>query len=210
MAKKTSKSGKVVSNLDVVNVQLKAEFEGVMNFEAEIRVFEKAVRMLNSGEISHRGLKVTIQEAEQLGSLPTLKASHAQEFVNVAKVRELPGAKDKKLKEVINATIQAKRAFKKEFEAKVESAKSFADLVKMTPSQGERAKAGRKSVKDEQGFESVDDLIEAFIFTASEFEDLTPKNAETWKKFLSIVEVMSKATRASHPSTKAKALQAVA
>lgn len=203
MAKKTSKSGKVVSNLDVVNVQLQADFEGALNFEAELRAYEKAVRMLNSGEISVRGLKLTIEEASKAGSLPTIKPSTAQYFMASSKVRSLEGGKAKALKEVLNATIQAKRAFGKEFEAKVSEAKSFADLVKMTPSQGERAKAGRKSVKDEQGFESVDDLIEAFIFTASEFEDITPKNPETWKKFLSVVEVMSKATRATHPAGKA-------
>lgn len=199
-----SKNGKVVSNLsnlDVVNVHLKAEFEAVMNFEAELRVFEKAVRMLNAGEISHRGLKATIQEAEELGSLPTLKPSHAQEFVSVAKVRELPGAKDKKLKDVINATIQAKRAFKKEFEAKLEQAKSFADLVKMTPSQGERGGSGRKSSSVEV-IENIDELIEKFNEVAESFEDITPKNPETWKKFLAIVEVMSKNTRKSHPAGK--------
>ena len=197
-----SKNGKVVSNLDVVNVQLKAEFEAVMNFEAELRVFEKAVKMLNSGEISHRGLKATIQEAEELGSLPTLKPSHAQEFVSVAKVRELAGAKDKKLKDVINATIQAKRAFKKEFEAKLEQAKSFADLVKMTPSQGERANTGRRS-SSEEVIENIDQLIEKFNEVAESFEDITPKNPQEFERFLSFVATMSKAVRKSHPAGKA-------
>jgi hypothetical protein len=203
MAKKASKSGKAVSSLDVVNVQLQADFEGALNFEAELRAYEKAVRMLNSGEISVRGLKLTIEEASKAGSLPTIKPSTAQYFTASSKVRSLEGGKSKALKDVLNATIQAKRAFGKDFEAKVEGAKSFADLVKQTPKQGERAKAGRKSVKDAQGFESVDDLIEAFIVTAGEFEDITPKNPETWTKFLTIVEVMSKATRNSHPAGKA-------
>lgn len=200
---KASKSGKAVSSLDVVNVRLQQDFEGVVNLEAELRVYERAVSMLNAGEISVRGLKATIEKASEKGALPTIKPSTAQYFLASSKVRSLEGGKSKALKEVLNATIQAKRAFGKDFESKVEGAKSFADLVKQTPTQGERAKAGRKSVKEAQGFESVDDLIEAFIVTAGEFEDITPKNPETWTKFLTIVEVMSKATRKSHPAGKA-------
>lgn len=201
MTSKASKNGKVVSNLDVVNVSLQADFEGALNFEAELRAYDKALRMLNAGEISVRGLKATIEEASKAGSLPTLKPSSAQYFLASSKVRSLAGGKDKPLKDVLNATIQAKRAFGKEFEAKLEQAKSFADLVKMTPSQGERANAGRKS-SSEEVIENIDQLIEKFNEVASEFEDITPKNPEAWKKFLGIVGVMSKAVMKSHPAGK--------
>ncbi len=53
--KKNVKVSKAVTSLDVVNPDLKASFEAVVNLEAEISVYEKAVSMLNAGSISVRG-----------------------------------------------------------------------------------------------------------------------------------------------------------
>lgn len=205
MASKKSKNGKVVSSLDVVNVRLQQDFEGVLNLEAEMKVYERAVGMLDSGEISVRGLKATIEAASEKGALPTIKPSTAQYFIASSKVRALEGGKGKALKDVINATIQAKRAFGKEFEAKVEEAGTFAELVRMTPSQGERAKAGRKPSKDE-ALITADAVVSFFVGSIRELEDLTPRDSKQWETFLGIVKTMSDAhqasKRANHPAGK--------
>jgi len=143
-----SKVSKAVQSVDVVNADLRASFEAVVNLEAEISVYEKAVSMLNAGSISVRGLKATIEAAQEKGSLPTIKPSTAQYFILSAKVRALSGGKDKALKDVLNATIQAKRAFGKSADEVISGSKSFAELVKATPKQGEKAKAEKATLAD--------------------------------------------------------------
>jgi len=193
-----AKSGKVISNLDVVNADLRASFEGVVNLEAEIAVYEKAVSMLNAGSISVRGLKATIEAAQEKGDLPTIKPSTAQYFMLSSKVRALAGGKDKPLKAVLNATIQAKRQFGKEAEAKISEAKSFAELVKATPKQGEKAKASRKVV-------TADSIMEKYIEDIKALKNIAPTDAEIWTKFLALVDSQRKAivSKSNHPSVRA-------
>ena len=59
------KNGKVSSSLDVINADLLAVFAGVVNgsLVAELGAYEKGVSMLRGGQISVRGLKMTIEEA---------------------------------------------------------------------------------------------------------------------------------------------------
>lgn len=144
-----TKATKAVSSLDAINEGLRQDFESIVNLDAELKVFERAVSMLNAGSISVRGLKATIEKAQEKGALPTIKPSTAQYFANASKVRSLKGGDNKALKDVLNVTIQGKRAFGKEFSEKLESAESFAQFANSIPSQGERAKAGRKSAKPE-------------------------------------------------------------
>jgi hypothetical protein len=194
-----SKSGKAVSNLDVVNNDLKAQFEGVVNLDAELAVYEKAVRMLNSGDISVRGLKATIEAAQEKGALPTIKPTTAQYFLDSAKVRALAGGKEKPLKDVLNATIQAKRSFGKEgFESTLASVKSFAELVKATPKQGEKAKAGRKA---SEPVADVDGFIALFLGVRDlKGEALTIKNVENFEKFQACVKMITEWNRRNHPA----------
>ena len=76
----STKAPKAVTSADVVNSDLCAQFEAVLNLEAELSVFERAVSMLNAGTISVRGLKATIEKAQEKGALPTIKPSTAQYF----------------------------------------------------------------------------------------------------------------------------------
>ena len=195
-----SKSGKVTSNKDVVNNDLKASFEAVVNLEAEIAVFEKAVTMLATGTISVRGLKATIESAQEKGALPTIKPTTAQYFTTASQVRALSGGKDKPLKTILNTTIQGKRAFGKQFGEKIAGAKSFAELASAIPSQGERAKAGRKAPKE---LLTVDAYVAVFM-GVRELDSLKVSNPDQWEKFLNLVKTISTANRANHPSVRAK------
>jgi hypothetical protein len=195
-----AKSGKVVSSLDVVNADLRASFEAVVNLEAEISVYEKAVSMLNAGTISVRGLKATIEAAQEKGALPTIKPSTAQYFALSASVRALAGGKEKALKDVLNATIQAKRAFGKDTLDRIAESKSFAELVKATPKQGERAKAGRKA---SPVAESVDSYVSLFM-GAKDLTDFKVENVEQFNDFLNLIKRISEYNRRNHPAMKAK------
>ena len=201
--KKEIKATKAVSSLDVVNNDLKASFEAVVNLEAEISVYEKAVSMLNAQQISVRGLKATIEAAQEKGALPTIKPSTAQYFILSAKVRALAGGKDKPLKAVLNATIQAKRAFKSDAEAFINASKSFAELVNATPKQGERAKAGRKASPIE-GL-TADEIIERTLISLGELDNPFIENtvmAEALIKGLKALVNSSKSP--NHPANRAK------
>jgi len=195
-----SKSSKVLSSLDVVNVELRVSFEAVVNLEAEVAVYEKALKMLKAGTISVRGLKLTIESAQDKGALPTIKPSTAQYFLLSGEVRALAGGKDKPLKEVLNATIQAKRAFGKKAEEVIAESASFAELVKATPKQGEKAKAGRKA---SPVAESVDSFVSLFM-GAKGLTDLKVENIDQWNSFLNLVGNISAYNKRNHPAVKAK------
>jgi hypothetical protein len=203
--KKAVKVSKAVTSLDVVNPDLKASFEAVVNLEAEIAVYEKAVSMLNAGSISVRGLKATIEAAAEKGALPTIKPSTAQYFVLSSKVRALAGGSDKPLKAILNATIQAKRAFKNEALEKIEGSKSFAELVKATPKQGEKAKAERATLADVKAVMATADGVVAFALNALRElsgDEAVISNVDNAKSLIRAIEIGMAVTR--HPSVKAK------
>lgn len=179
----TKKNGKVVSSLDAVNPSLKSVFESVVNLDAEMSAYEQAVRMLKAGEISVRGLQLTIESANERGALPTIKPTTAQDFLRSSAVRSLAGGKDKSLKDVLNATIQARKAFgSKELDSMLDSGefKSFADLVKKTPTQGERKNASATP-------KTMDDFVDGFL----KAKDLTSLYADVsrpeWQEFCGFV-----------------------
>lgn len=196
-----AKNGKVVSSLDGVNPALQTRFESVMNLEAEISAYEEAVKMLKAGTISIRGIKATIEASMEKGSLPTIKPSSAQYFVISEQVRALAGGKDKPLKTVLNVATQAKRAFKKDTEKVIAESKTFAEFAGKIPSQGERAKAGRKIIPV---VPSVDAYVSLFM-GATDLTDLKVSNKEQWDKFINLVSRISQYNKRNHPAVNAKA-----
>jgi hypothetical protein len=198
------KNGKVSSSLDVINADLLAVFAGVVNgsLVAELAAYEKGVSMLRGGQISVRGLKMTIEEAIESGSLPTIKPSTAQDFLLSAQVRDLEGGKNKSLKDLLNATIQGRKSFggAKDFAKRIEAKewKTFAELVKATPSQGERAKAGRKTSPVAV---DVDSYVSLFM-GATECVDFKVSNIEQWEKFINLVAKISDYNKRNHPAVR--------
>jgi hypothetical protein len=200
-----AKVSKAVSSVDVVNADLKASFEAVVNLEAEISVYEKALQMLNAGTISVRGLKATIEAAQEKGALPTIKPSTAQYFVLSASVRALAGGKDKPLKEILNATIQAKRAFKGDTAEKIAEAKSFADLVKSTPKQGEKAKAEKATLADVKAvLAHADGVVALALKSLRELsgDEALIKDVASAKALIKVLEVGI--ANSAHPAIRSK------
>jgi len=201
-----SKSGKVISSKDAINESLVSDFASILNLQGELNWYEKAVSMLNTGTISVRGLKATIEKAEEVGTAPTLRGSQVQYFVDSADVRKLEGAKAQTLKVILNTTIQAKRAYKKDFSVKLSEAQTFAQFVRAIPSQGERAKAGRKA-KAGETLANLDAYISLFM-GAKELEDLSIQNEAQWGEFVKFVGALVKAHNSNHPSVKAQRVSA--
>ena len=205
-----SKSGTVTSSNDAVNVELAKQFAGCFNLSAEISVYEKAINMLNGGTISVRGLKATIEAAELVGALPTIRSSHAQYFLRSASVRNLEGGKAQPLRIILNATIQAKRATKSlngkqvsMFADLLEAAKSFADFAKSIPTQGEKAKAGRKVSKSEPLL-TIDAYASLFM-GAKELENQLFSDLAIAESFFKYVNALSKMNAsAAHPALSTK------
>ena len=196
-----SKNGKVTSSKDAINESLVKDFSAILNLEAEINFYEKAVSLLNSGAISVRGLKATIEKAEEVGTAPTIRISQVQYFVDSAEVRKLEGGKIQTLKSILNATIQAKRAYKKDFSLRLQEASTFAQFVRAIPTQGERAKAGRKASEGET-LANLDAYVSLFM-GAKDLDDLSIQNHEQFADFCKFVTALVKAHKANHPTVKA-------
>ena len=156
----STKNSKVTSNLDTMNKALAESLSASLNLKGEILWYEKATVLMTSGKISVKGMKATIEEAEKVGSAPTIRASHAQYFADSVAVRHLEGGHEQPLKNILNATIQAKRAYKKDFSAKVESAQSFAEFASAIPSQGEQKREAHHNEKAQKETD-INDILKA-------------------------------------------------
>ena len=198
----STKTPKAVTSADVVNSDLCAQLEAVINLEAELSVWAKMTAMLEAGTISVRGGKATLEKAEEKGMLPTMRVSQVQYFVPAKQVRSLKGGENKSLKETLNVTIQAKRAFGKEFADKLESAETFAEFAKSVPSQGERAKAGRKSAPKTDAV-TADAVISLAFGLWKDLDTHEIADIETAQKFAEqLVKAITYNKRKNHPSTK--------
>lgn len=156
----TTKNSKVTSNLDALNKPLAEALSASLNLKGELAWYDRATVLLTSGKISVRGMKATIEEAEKVGSAPTIRASHAQYLADSVAVRHLEGGHAQPLKAILNATIQAKRAYKKQFSAKVESAQSFAEFASAIPSQAEQKREAHHNEKAEK-VADINELLKA-------------------------------------------------
>ena len=166
---------------------------------SEIAIYEGLISSLNSGALSVRGAKATIEAINEVGSLPSIAVTSCQYLLASEKVRALKGGLDQPLKNLINVTIQGTRKLgKKAMSEAVESAQSFADLaetIEATP-----AKEKAPSAKAE----GVDALIKVFLDGFADLEDIAPKDPELWADFLAKIKVMNEAIRATHPVAKGK------
>jgi hypothetical protein len=166
---KKSKSGTVNSSLDQISVALVSDFEKIVggSLPAEFKVFAKACGLLSEGQISVRGLKASIEKANEIGALPTIKPSHAQEFVIARRIQALAGGENATLKVLLNTAHQAKKHFngkdgKVNIAEALDFVQTFADLVDSIPSQGEKAKRKARTAGDKvEKAPSVEALIKA-------------------------------------------------
>ena len=163
----------------------------------EIAIYEGLLSSLNSGALSVRGAKATIEAINEVGSLPSIAVTSCQYLLASEKVRGLKGGLDQPLKNLINVTIQGTRKLgKKAMSEAVESAQSFADLAEMIEETPAKEKASAPKA------EGVDALIKNFVDGFADLQDIAPKDPELWADFLAKVKAMSGAVRATHPSTK--------
>lgn len=167
--KKKSVPSTVNSSLDQVSSVLVADFEKVVggSLPAEMKVFEKACKMLETKKIGIAGLKVSIEKANELGALPTIKPSHAQDFLNARDLRSMAGGEKKSLKVLLNTAIQGRKYFngkdeKMNLAEAIEYAETFDDFAESIPSQGEQAKRKARTKGDAvEKAATVEDLIKA-------------------------------------------------
>ena len=144
---KKSVSSTANSSLDKMNDALVADFAKVVggSLPAEMKVFEKACSMLETKKVGIAGLRASIEKANEIGSLPTIKPSHAQDFLNAKALRSLEGGQGQTLKALLNTAIQARKYFngkddKFNLAEALDFAETFEDLKESVPSQGEQKK----------------------------------------------------------------------
>jgi len=121
---------KELTSIDFANAELAKSLSATLNEKAQGEWFVKAVSMLDAQEISQRGLKATIALA---GDSTWLVESHVPYFLNAMKLRKKSGGDKQALKRVITTVQDAKRAFGKDFDSKLDEAKTFADFAKQIP-----------------------------------------------------------------------------
>jgi hypothetical protein len=167
---KKSVSSKVNSSLDQISSVLVEDFSKVIggSLPAEFKVFEKACKMIESKKVGYRGIAASIEKANEIGALPTIKPSHAQDFISASKIRTLEGGASQTLKALLNTAIQARKYFngkdgKVNLAEALEFVTSFEDLVSSIPSQGEQkaTRAARTEGDKVEKAPSIEALIKA-------------------------------------------------
>lgn len=154
---------KELTSIDFANTDLAKGLSATLNEKAQGEWFAKAVSMLQNQEISVRGLKATIELASDS---TWLKESHVPYFLNGAKLRGKDGGDKVALKKVITTIQDAKRAFGKDFDSKLDSAKTFNAFLKSIPPR-ETATRGPGDTADEKAlalkFEDADGVIQVAL-----------------------------------------------
>ena len=154
---------KELTSIDFANTELAKGLSATLNEKAQGEWFAKAVSMLEAQEISVRGLKATIEMASDS---TWLKESHVPYFLNGAKLRGKDGGEKVALKKVITTVQDAKRAFGKDFDSKLESAKTFNAFLKSIPPREPNTR-GAGETADEKAlalkFEDADGVIQVAL-----------------------------------------------
>ena len=124
--------------------------------------------MLDEKKVGIRGIKASIEKANEIGALPTIKPSHAQDFLNARDLRAIEGGKDQTLKVLLNLAHQGRKHFngkdgKMNLGEAIEFAQTFADFAESVPSQGEKAKRKARTEGDKVKKEAKPATIEQLI-----------------------------------------------
>lgn len=205
-SKKKSKSGTVNSSLDQVSTILVSDFEKIVggSLPAEMKVFEKAVKMLETKKVGIRGLRVSIEKANEIGALPTIKPSHAQDFINASQIRALDGGSTKSLKVLLNTATQARKYFngkdgKMNLADALDFVQSFDDLADSIPSQGEQ-KATREARTAGDKVEKAPSLEQIIKALGSELKKKPVLKGQALKDAQAVAHLLAQALERSRTS----------
>jgi hypothetical protein len=206
---KKAKSGTVNSSLDQISSVLVDDFSKIVggSLPAEMKVFEKAVKMLESKKVGIRGLKASIEKANEIGALPTIKPSHAQDFINASEIRSLEGGATRTLKVLLNTATQARKFFngkdgKMNLAEALDFVASFDDLVASIPSQGEQ-KAKREARTAGDKVEKAPTLEQIIKALGSELKKKPVLKGQAIKDAEAVAFLLAQALERSKTSLKA-------
>lgn len=167
----------------------------------EIAIFDGLLSGLNSGALSVRGGKATIEAINEVGELPSIAVTSVQYLLSAGAVRNLKGGKDQPLKKVIGVATQGERKFgKKDFGVKIAETDTFAALAKIV----ENAPAKENSRGSSAKVVDIDGAMKQFVEAIADFEEIRPSDPEIARDFFARVRAIEGAMRASHPAVKAK------
>jgi hypothetical protein len=167
--------------------------KATLDEKAQAVWFHRAVAMLENQEISQRGLKATIVLA---GDSTWIVESHVPYFLNAMKLRKKQGGNAQALKRVITVVQDAKRAHGKEFDAKLEEAKSFADFVKGIPAREKATRGAGSETADEKAlsfkFADADSVITVALGALRELDSHFIGKKEDAKMLVQILNLAIK------------------
>lgn len=205
---KKTKTGTVNSSLDQVSDVLVNDFVKIVggSLPAEMKVFEKAVKMLETKKVGYRGIAASIEKANEIGALPTIKPSHAQDFINASEIRALAGGADKSLKVLLNTAIQARKYFngkdgKMNLAEALEFAQTFEELAESIPSQGEQ-KAKRQARTEGDKVEKAPTLEQIIKALGSELKKKPTLKGQALKDAEAVAFLLAQALERSRVTLK--------
>jgi hypothetical protein len=186
---------KELTSIDFANTELAKGLIGTLNEKAQGEWFAKAVSMLQNQEISVRGLKATIEMASDS---TWLKESHVPYFLNGSKLRSKEGGDKVALKKVITVVQDGKRAFGKEFDSRLDEAKTFNSFMKSIPPRETRG-AGETSAEKEMAlkFEDADGIIQVALEAFRNLDSHYIVKKDDAKMLLDIIRLAIKHSDAS-------------
>ena len=205
---KKSASSTVISSLDQISEVLVDEFSKVIggSLPAEFKVFEKAVKMIEAKKVGYRGIAKSIEKANEVGALPTIKPSHAQDFVSASKIRTLEGGATQSLKVLLNTAIQARKYFngkdgKMPLAEALDFVASFEDLKASIPSQGEQ-KATRSARTEGDKVEKAPTLEQIIKALGSELKKKPVLKGQALKDAEAVAFLLAQALERSRVTLK--------
>lgn len=203
---KKVKASKEVRSIDLANDELVAGLVSTLNESAQVAWFEKAVTMLNNDVISVRGLKATIEKAQDS---TWLKPSHVPYFKVAAHLRAKSGGDKVALKKVITTVQDAKRAYSsaEQFAAAFEKASTFKAFADSIPARETKARGAGKETSAEKVLAnlSADEIIERTLISLGELDNPFIANVAMAEALIKGLKALVNSSKSpNHPANRAK------
>jgi len=143
-APKSVKNATFTAYADSVTATISAEYSSLINHDGELAFILNTADLMTNGQTNLR----TVQEAiaSTVGTAPTIRKSHAQDFPILAEIiRTVEGAKDKPVADLLKLAERVRRNHGKESRAVIANVANVEQLEEESPTQTNARKNGGKN-----------------------------------------------------------------
>lgn len=145
-APKSVKNTTFTAHAEAVTATIAAEYSTLINHDGELTFILNTADLMESGKTNVRAVQEAISST--VGTAPTIRKSHAQDFPILALIiRTVEGANVKPVADLLKLAERVRRNHGKESREEIAKVANVAELETSSPTQTNARKNGGKNVK---------------------------------------------------------------